>query len=352
MIVPLPKKLPEKLETMKKYRVGIIGCGAILPRHLEAINSNSEFELVALCDIQKDLVESLSKKYNVSAYTDYQEMVLSETVDFVTIATPNSLHYEQALFVLKNKCDVLIEKPVAFSVKEIDDIINISKEFGQKAYCVLQVRLNPTIQLLKDVLKNNLLGTIRSVSLIQRWQRPVEYFTGWRAVPSIGGGTLYEVGIHYLDVLQYLFGKPKVHSSKVYQTKHVSVDIEDTIYSIFDFGDFGGTCEITIAAEPRNLECSLSIMGSNGFVKIGGKAMNIIESANFLSQGSQTEFEKIKKQYRISNEPNNYGSYEGSCPNHPFIYQNLDNFILSETNNVISLIDEIYNLSNVKYRKV
>ena len=84
----------------------------------------------------------LSKKYNVSAYTDYQEMVLSETVDFVTIATPNSLHYEQALFVLKNKCDVLIEKPVAFSVKEIDDIISIATclnnigviHYNQKSY--------------------------------------------------------------------------------------------------------------------------------------------------------------------------------------------------------------------------
>lgn len=351
MIVQSPKKLPKKLEIMKKYKVGIVGCGAILPRHLEAIQSNQNFELVALCDIQKDLVNSLSNKHKVQAYTNYEELVLSKQVDFVTIATPNSLHYEQALFSLEHNCDVLIEKPVSFSIDEVDEIIKMSNKHNRQSYCVLQVRLNPTVQLIKDVLKNNLLGTIRSVNLVQRWQRPVEYFTGWRAVPTIGGGTLYEVGIHYLDILQYLFGKPKVHSSKVYQTKHVSVDIEDTIYSIFDFGDFGGTCEITIAAEPRNLECSLSIIGSNGFIKIGGKAMNIVESANFLSQGSQSEFEKIRKQYRISNEPNNYGSYEGSCPNHPFIYQNLEDFKLGETNNVISLIDDIYSKSGIKYRR-
>jgi hypothetical protein len=151
-------------------------------------------------------------------------------------------------------------------------------------------------------------------------------------------------------VFQYVFGKPKVHSSKVYSTKHTSVDIEDTIYSIFDFDTFGGTCEITIAAEPRNLECSLSILGANGFVKIGGKALNIVESANFLSHGSQTEFDKIRKKYKISNEPNNYGSYEGSCPNHPFVYQNLNEFKMEESINVISLIDEIYEKSNIKYR--
>ena len=153
------------------------------------------------------------------------------------------------------------------------------------------------------------------------------------------------------DLFQYVFGKPKVHSSKIYNTKHVSVDIEDTIYSILDFDEFGGTCEITISAEPRNLECSLSILGSNGFVKIGGKAMNIIESANFLSHGSQTEFEKIRKKYKISNEPNNYGSYEGSCPNHPFVYRNLNEFKMEESISVISLIDEIYQKSNVSYRR-
>ncbi len=118
------------------------------------------------------------------------------------------------------------------------------------------------------------------------------------------------------------------------------MDIEDTIYSIFDFGGFGGTCEVTIAAEPQNLECSISIIGANGYVKLGGKALNIIESANFLSH-----------KYDISTEPNNYGSYQGSCPNHPFVYQNLKDFDMSETLNVISLIDEIYEKSNIKYRK-
>jgi predicted dehydrogenase len=335
---------------MKKYRVGIIGCGAILPRHLESIVGNPNFELVAVCDIQKELVESVAKKNNVSPYTDYKKMILSKKVDFITIATPNSLHYEQSIFALENGCDILVEKPVTFSEEEVHSIINTANNHNKNAYCVLQVRLNPTVQLIREILEKKSLGTIRSVNLVQRWQRPLEYFSGWRSISSIGGGTLYEVGIHYLDILQYLFGKPKVHSSKTYKTKHKNVDIEDTIYAIFDFGEYGGTCEITISAEPRNLECSLSIIGSNGFIKVGGKAMNIIESANFLSQGSQYEFEQIRKKYNISNEPNNYGSYEGSCPNHPFVYQNLNEFSFSETINVISLIDEIYKQDGISYR--
>lgn len=336
---------------MKVYNVGIIGCGSIFRRHYESISKNEQYKLTAVCDIQPDLAKSMGKKYGVSYYTDYKKMVKSPNVDFVTIATPNSQHHEQSIYSLKNKCDILVEKPVAFTESEVNEIIKVSKKYKQSAYCVLQVRLNPTVLLIKEVLERGLLGTNRGVSFVQRWQRPLEYFTGWRAIPEVGGGTLYECGIHYLDIIQYLFGKPDVLHTKTYETKH-NVGIEDTIYSIFDYGYFGGTCEVTISSEPKNLECSLSILGSNGYVKLGGKALNIIETADFLSHGSQVQFDVLRKKYYINNEPNNYGSYQGSCPNHPFVYKNLNQFKMEETLNVISLIDEIYKKGGIEYRKV
>lgn len=334
---------------MKKYKVGIIGCGAILPRHLEAIEANSRFKLVAVCDIQENLVKSIATRLHVNYFTDYKMMINNDDVNFVVIATPNSLHYEQAVFALNNGCDVLVEKPVAFTEEEVDKIAAIADHNSRNAYCVLQVRLNPTVQLMKEVLSQGILGNIRSVNFVQRWQRPLEYFTGWRAEPSIGGGTLYEVGIHYLDILQYLFGKPNVISSKCYEVKH-KAGIEDTIYALFDFKTFGGTCEVTIAAEPQNLECSMAILGSNGYIKLGGKALNIVESARFLSHGSQVEFDRLQKSTAISVEPNSYGSYQGSCPNHPFVYQNLELFRITETKNAIAVIDSIYQHSNKQYR--
>ena len=333
----------------KNYKVGIIGCGSIFPRHKEAIDENDNFELVAICDIQKGLVESLSKKLKVKGYVDYQEMITQSGCDLVVVASPNSLHYEQSIFSLKNKCDVLIEKPVTFDEKYIKKISDCAKENNQKAYCVLQVRLNPTVEILRKTLNQNLLGTIRGVSLIQRWQRPLEYFSGWRAEPSIGGGTLYEVGIHYLDILQSLFGTPEVVASKVYTVKHKASEIEDTIYSILDFGDYGGTCEINISSEPHNLECSISILGSNGYVKLGGKALNIIESYNFLSNGSTKKFESILEDIPNSINPNSYGSYLGSCPNHPTLYSKIEEFELEESYNSIKLINDIYKKADIKY---
>lgn len=333
-----------------KYKVGIIGCGAILPRHIESIDTNDNFELVALCDIQPALVKSLGKRYNVNTYTDYKTMIQSEDVNFIVILTPNSLHMEHALYSLENKCDILVEKPVSFNEEDIEILIDSSRKNKRKAYCVLQVRLNPTVGLIKEVLDRKLLGNIRGFSFTQRWQRPLEYFSGWRGEPDVGGGILYETGIHYLDILQYLIGIPKeVLSTKTYTTKHRDGVIEDTIYSLVDYGDFGGTIESTIAAEPHNIESSITLMGSNGYIKIGGKALNIIESANFLSNGSTIQYENLLRQYSYSKDPNSYGSYQGSCPNHPEVYKNLKKFKMIETRNVIKLIEQIYKQGNIKY---
>lgn len=333
---------------MKK--VAIIGCGGIFPRHIEAIESNEDFELIAICDIQSHLVNSLGLRYNAVSYTDYKKMIDNEDINFVVIATPNSLHTEQAIHALDNGCDVLIEKPVAFNIHDVTKIQKHADKHNRKAYCVLQVRLNPTVLLVKNVLQRGLLGNIRGFSFTQRWQRPLEYFSGWRGEPNVGGGILYETGIHYLDVLQYLIGSPKeILSTKTYTTKHKEGVIEDTVYSLVDYGEFGGTIESTIASEPHNIESSITLMGSNGYVKIGGKALNVIESANFLSHGCTIEYENLIKQYTYSKNPNSYGSYQGSCPNHPEVYKNLDKFNLEETNNVIILIEEIYKKAGIKY---
>ncbi len=335
-----------------KYKVGIIGCGGIFPRHIEAIESNEDFELISICDIQNSLVKSLSLRYNVNGYTEYQDMIKSEDLNFVVIATPNSLHKNQAIFSLEHGCDVLIEKPVTFNINDLNKILEVSKKEKQKAFCVLQVRLNPTVELTKEILKRNLLGNIRGVSFTQRWQRPLEYFSGWRGEPNVGGGILYETGIHYLDILQLLIGNPKqILSAKTYTTKHQNGVIEDTIYSLVDYGSFGGTIESTIAAEPHNIEASITLMGSNDYVKIGGKALNVIESANFLSHGCTIEYENLVKQFTYSKDPNSYGSYQGSCPNHPEVYKKLDKFNLEETNNVIILLEEIYKKDGIKYGK-
>ena len=330
----------------KQYKVGIIGCGAILVRHIEAINKNDNFSLVSLCDVDaaRYPADLLPKE---KFYVDYKEMITKEDINFVVVATPNNLHYEQSIYALQNGCDILVEKPATLNSKLLEKIQKTADENSQKAYCVLQVRLNPTVQMVKGLLDTGQLGEIRGISLIQRWQRPPEYFEGWRGVPEEGGGILHECGIHYLDIMGYLFGEPEICYSKHYNTKHKNTPIEDTIYSIVDYGSYGGTIEVTISSEPKNIECSISILTDRGYLKIGGKALNKIEEFSFLD-----EYKNLEKNNFMGSEvrdPNSYVGYEGSCPNHPDLYNNLERFSIKETNTVINIISNIYIKSGLVY---
>lgn len=334
-----------------KKKVAIIGCGAIFNRHAESITNTKNFKISAVCDVQKELVIDKSKKYNCEAFFNIDDCLKRSNANFYVLATPNNLHYKHAKKCIDLKKDILIEKPVTLNTKELEEIISLSRQKNINVYGVLQVRLNNSVAVVKKCLEKGLLGKIRGVNLIQRWQRPVEYFSGWRSIPHVGGGTLHEVGIHYIDILQYLIGKPNIIAASGYNTKHMNVDIQDTIYALANFESFGGTIEVTISAEPHNLECSISMLGSNGYIKLGGKALNIIESYNFLSHGAKKEFESIMNNHENVTyiPPNNYGSYLGSCPNHLGVYQNLELFKIENTMNSLKIIEDIYEKLGKKY---
>jgi UDP-N-acetyl-2-amino-2-deoxyglucuronate dehydrogenase len=329
-------------------RVGIIGCGKILDRHVEAIRSNDDYVLVSVCDTDVKTMIEASNNHRAAGFVDHEEMIQSGFINFVVIATPNSLHFEQAMYALENNCDVLIEKPATLDPSQVSTLKMHALKNNRTAYTVLQVRLNSCIQNLKKLIDNNEIGEIRGVSLVQRWQRPKEYFSDWRGEPLVGGGILHECGIHYLDILCYLFGRPKVVSSKIYNTKHKDVDIEDTVYSILDYGEYGGNIEVTISSEPKNLECSLSIVTDSGFIKLGGKAMNVVEDVNFVEE-KRSKIISILKGSGDVGTPNSYGNYAGSCPNHPSLYKNIQDFDIIKTSDVLHLIDDIYSSCGVKY---
>ncbi|MFA7244316.1 MAG: Gfo/Idh/MocA family oxidoreductase [Patescibacteria group bacterium] len=333
----------------KKRKVGLIGCGMIYTRHMEAITSNPEdFELVALCDIDDKKLENRATENQVPGFTDYKKMLkdMKGKMDFVSIATPNSLHYEMAIEALSNGYDILIEKPIDFKHDRVQEISKLAKKLKRNAFAVLQVRYNPTVNMVKEALDKGYLGNIRSVSLIQRWQRPETYFDSWRADLKTGGRTLYEVGIHYLDIVQLLFGVPEVKASATFNNKHKNVKFEDTVFSIYQFPQgASGSCEVTIASEPSNLECSVSIMGSEGFIKIGGRALDAIDRAMFESQIFEKKWDNLVERYGESLEPNSYGTHAGSCPNHPTLYAEIakgKGISIDEAINSIKFIERIY----------
>ncbi len=333
-----------------KRKVGIIGCSHILARHLESIRENLDsFELVALCDTNEEVLEKVvSENGNVESFNDYKKMLgeMKGKMNFVVIATPNHLHYAMAVDSLKAGYDVLIEKPIAFESSKAQEIQDLADELSREVYCVLQVRYNSTVEVISKVLKKGLLGDVRCVNFVQRWQRPIGYFENWRGVPEQGGRPLYEFSIHYLDIIQQNFGLPKVKAIETFNHKHLAIPFEDTLYSIVEYGGgISGVIEFNVVSEPSNLECSISIQGSQGFLKIGGKALDEVEVGTFEDEDLQKEFEKIVKNTGNSLPNSLHCSNVGSCPKHPVLYKEIARgrgFKASEAIQSIKFIEKLY----------
>ena len=334
---------------MSKTRVGIIGCGHILVRHLESIKDNSEdYELVALCDIDKKVLDAALKENPVEGFTDYKEMLekMKGKMDFVAIATPNHLHYQMALDTLKAGYDILVEKPIAFEAAKVQEISDLAEKLGRKAYCVLQVRYNPTVKMIREVLDQKLLGDIRCVDFIQRWQRPLGYFKDWRGSITEGGKSLYEYSIHYLDIIQTMFGVPEVKGCFTFNHKHMDLAFEDTLYSVIKYPNgASGSIEVNVAVEPSNLECSISIIGSKGYLEVGGNALDTVVRASFEDEELEKKWKEIQSKAGESLVPNSYGTHVGSCPNHPQLYSEIakgNGFKISEAIPSIQFIEAVY----------
>lgn len=330
---------------MTKYNIAILGCGAIFSRHLAAIKVNAQhYKLVGIYDPLDELKTKYADELNVKAYQSEEEVYGDKDINCIAILTPNNLHYRQAYQAILHNKHVILEKPATFLASELDSLIKFATTQGVGIYAVLQVRLNPAVIIAKQAIEAGLLGNLRSVSLVQRWQRPLSYFSGWRGSEETGGGILREFGIHYLDILQFLVGVPAISKATFFSTKFLTTDVSDTVYGLLDFGHCGGSFEVSIAAEPKNLECSLSLMMEKGFLKLGGKSLDQIIASDFISSDDSQQFELIREEVNQRLTANL--ADQGASPYHPELYRqiitNPRRFCLAETYNVINMVEAAY----------
>lgn len=332
-----------------KIRFAVIGQGHIGRRHAEMIRRNPNCELIAVCDIlPKDKTEnsSIKEKYYLSA----REMLTANPeIDIVNICTPNGLHAQHSLIALEAKKHIVCEKPMALSTADCKAIIQKAKEVSKQVFCVMQNRYSPPSAWLKDVVSNNVIGNIFMVQLNCYWNRDERYYKAdsWKGKQNTDGGTLFTQFSHFIDVMFWLFGDIKDIQAKFNDFTHAKLtEFEDSGLVSFNFVNGGmGSINYSTAVWDTNLESSLTIIGSNGSVKVGGQYMDKVEYCHI-------------KNYKMpilppTSPPNDYGSYKGSANNHHLVIQNvidtLSGKAVSTTTpeeglRVVDIIERIYSL--------
>ena len=195
-------------------RFALIGAaGYIAPRHMKAIKDTGNTIIAALDKF--DSVGILDSYFpEADFFTEFErfdryiEKIRRKDapLDFITICSPNYLHDAHIRFGLRNHADVICEKPLVLNPWNIDSLSDLETEYGKKVYNILQLRLHPTIINLRNRVKNDVSQTIYDIDLIYITSRGSWYHSSWKGDIDKSGGIATNIGIHFFDMLAWIFG--------------------------------------------------------------------------------------------------------------------------------------------------
>lgn len=272
-------------------KYALVGCGRVSPSHIKAAVENG-FLILAVCDIDESHIDEMFDKSvfcdkdNIRRYSSYTEMYDAEKPELVSIALPSGLHAEAALEAIKRGINVIIEKPIAMSIQDASEIIKQAEINNVKVAACHQNRFNIAVQEMRFALESGRFGTLSNGAITVRWSRKKDYYdqADWRGKFSSDGGTLMNQCIHGIDLLLWMCGGElkRVYGATRRQY-HPYIEAEDLGVAVFEFSNgVVATVEGTVNVPGDSLEEHLTLIGSDGIVKLGGKSANAIDIWRFL----------------------------------------------------------------------
>lgn len=296
---------------MNSLRYALIGCGRISPNHIAAAKANG-LDFAAVCDIVPENMQDKIIKFdllrNLPQYTDYHLMLEKDKPDLVAICTESGKHAAIALDCINTGCNLIIEKPMALSIKDADAIIAATKIKGVKVSACHQNRFNKSIQKIREAYEKDRFGRMFYGTAHIRWNRGWEYYNRakWRGTWEQDGGALMNQCIHNIDLLRWMMGD-EVEEVFAYTDKlnHEYIEAEDLGIALVRFKNSSyGIIEGTTDIYPENLEETLYLFGEKGTVKAGGQSVNVIEE--WLFSDALDDPDEVKREHH-ENPPNVYG---------------------------------------------
>ena len=286
----------------------LVGCGRIAKRHSELLGFNeiNGTKLVSVCDNVIDKANKIAEQFKVSAYQDMDEMMKSESIDVVVVLTPSGLHAEHVINLSKYGKHIMVEKPMALTVKDTENMIYACDLNNIKLFIIKQNRFNVPVVKLREALDAGRFGKLTMGTVRVRWARHQAYYDqdSWRGTWAMDGGVLTNQASHHVDMLEWMMGDVESVFAKM-TTALANVETEDTAIVTLKFKNGAlGIIEATTATRPANLEGSISILGENGTVVVGGVAVN--EMQTWVFEDEQEGDSNVLEEFSV-NPPNVYG---------------------------------------------
>jgi UDP-N-acetyl-2-amino-2-deoxyglucuronate dehydrogenase len=270
----------------RKIRFAVVGCGRISQNHFGAIEANADrAELVAVCDTNPTALAAAVERTGAPGFASLAELTASASPrpDVIVLTTPSGLHPQQTIFAAQAGFHVVTEKPMATRWKDGLAMVEACDKAGVQLFVVKQNRRNPTLQLLKRAISNDRFGRIYSVAMNVFWTRPQSYYdsAAWRGTWEFDGGAFMNQASHYIDLLDWLIG-PVESVQALTATLARNIEVEDSGAMLVKWRSGAiGTVNVSMLTYPQNLEGSITILGEKGTVRIGGVAVNEIQTWSF-----------------------------------------------------------------------
>ncbi len=295
----------------KKIKVGVIGTGTISKEHIEAYLKNDSVKLYALCDINREQLELMGKKYGITRlYENKEEMLSLEELDAVSVCTWNNAHAECAIAALNAGMHVLCEKPMAVSTADAAAMKAAADRNNKLLMIGFVRRFGNDCEILKDFLSNGTLGDLYygKATYLRRHGNP----GGWFGDKSrSGGGPLIDLGVHVIDLTRYLAGNPKpvsvygVTFQKLFDRKNIKhkrgyrsvsqsqndiCDVEDLATALVRYDNgFVLSIETSYSLNIENNVANIELFGTKGGAKLDPQLEMYVDMNGYMTNISLTE---------------------------------------------------------------
>jgi UDP-N-acetyl-2-amino-2-deoxyglucuronate dehydrogenase len=286
----------------------LVGCGRIAKRHSELLGLQQipEARLAGVCDIVESKARDVGEKFSVPFFSDMHRMLSQVAADVVVILTESGNHARHVVELAPYGKHIVLEKPMALSLNDADELIQACDAAGVKLFVVKQNRFNVPVLKLREALEQNRFGKLVMGTIRVRWCRKQEYYDQdkWRGTWMLDGGVLTNQASHHIDLLEWMMGDVDSVFAKS-STALVKIEAEDTAVAVLRFRNGAlGVIEATTAARPVDLEGSISILGEGGAVEVGGFAVNEMKVWRFANPRPGDD--EVMQKFSV-NPPNVYG---------------------------------------------
>jgi len=298
----------------KKLKVGVIGLGhQSLEDHIPAIKASRDVELMGVVDVnEKKLKLFLRENKGIEGYTQTDDLLKNQKLDFVIIAVPHYLHYEMTKKALVNKIHVLKEKPFATSLTQGKELKNFAEKNNVQIGITLQRRFNPIYSTFFQLIDKIGKPFYVEIKYTFHTNKPYE---GWRGKKELaGGGCLVDMGYHMVDLLMWYFGLPDAIFAEMScaAKEDIIYDAEDTAQVLFKYGtkDIWGSLIVSRVIPPK--QEYINVYGSRGIIHLergkierylpNGESQELLKRERSWPSAAQDQIEYFVKVIRGEKE--------------------------------------------------